>query len=216
MGFAPAYQVSGNGGGATNSGTAWNMTKNVGVGRSVLMVIRVRGSDTVASVSGLGATWSKIISVQRGSSAGFTEIWIGTGTTGGTKAITPTMTGGSQYSAAALELDAIGSATSGGTAKASSGTPTLTISGLAAGDMLVAACASSNTLSSGPSSPWSLFTFAGASNTFPSSDDNAYQLTADATNQTATWGNTSNAGWGIAAAILTPAAGTAEPLVMVV
>jgi hypothetical protein len=216
MGFAPVYQVCGNGGGATNSGTAWNMTKNAGVGRSVLTIVRVRASDSVSSITGLGATWSRINSVQRGTSAGYTELWIGTGVTGGLKAITPTMTSGSQYSAGAIELDPVSSAASGGTAKAASGTPTLTVSGLTAGKFLVAACACNSTLSSGNGAPWSEFIFNGTVPVYPQSDVNAYQLLAGSASQTPTWGNTANAGWGIAAAVLTAAAATAEPLVMII
>lgn len=184
------------------------MTQNAGTGHSVLLVVKVRGSDTVASVSGLGATWSKINSIQRNVAAFFQEMWIGTSTAGGTKAITVTMTGGSQYSAWAQEYDLIASAASGGTAKASSGSPTLTVSGLADGEMLIAAATCSAVLTA-PSAPWILASGNGGDVGV------VYQLTRSASNQTATW-TSSSAQWGASAAILTPATATSEPLVMVI
>jgi hypothetical protein len=217
MGFAPPYQTCDNGGGAINSGVAWNMTQNTGAGRVVVTCIRVRGNDTVASVTGLGASWSKINAVQCGGSAKFIEMWIGTGTTGGSKAITTTMTGGSQYSAWAIELGSIATVISGGTAKATNtGTPALTIGGLADGDMVIAVVSCSALLSGGPTTPpWTVYN-QGGYKPVGGTEDVAYQLTTSSASQTPSWGNSSNGSWGVAAAILTPATISGNPLVMVV
>lgn len=175
-----------------------------GVTAGNMLVIWHCGVDTlsaVSTVSGGGATWAK---QQGGSSSVRGELWVGTGTTGGSITITitpasPDCVGGTMYevsNAASVETSSLvthGVATT-------IVTPTMTP--LVTGDLVLVGAGMGNSPTSNPSAPWTdsagptenpgAFTFA------PS----AYQASTTAsTGYSATWGTatagTAGMGFGI-------------------
>jgi len=196
--------------GATNSGVAFNAPSNVTAGDDVVMSVFMVGGSNVTAVSGLGATWSKINGpIQYASGSYSLETWIGKGATGGTKAITVTTNGGVQYYAMCYQARNGGTAISGGTHQNGSGTtPTLTVTSITKGSLVIVATRNQNTSSASPGSPWS--TYIGTNNFWQANSffQTARQIAADNSDQTANWTQTSG-NWATIGAILQPVAAAA-------
>lgn len=174
------------------------MGSSVTAGSYVAMLVDcILNSWSVSSVTGLGGTWAKI-NRQTNTGGAAIEWWVGAGCTGGT-AITPTCSG--SYQAVAFEVDGAGASSDGGSANASSTSPSLTISGLAANDAIfvMAYNGSNGAFSSPPSSPWSTYTADWA--VLGSGIGIAYQVTSGTSNQTATW-TQANQQWGASGLIV--------------
>lgn len=157
------------------------------------MLLAVVGNATVTSVSGLGATWTAIGTPVSGGGSDV-QWWLGSGLTSGTSiAVNQT-----SY-LAAWELAGSVAAAAGGTASATTGNPSLTVTGLAANELVCVVARMASAYSTAPSTPWTTWT--------PGSYWNQYfsiasQTTTGSTNQTATW--TGSNSYGVAGVILSP------------
>ena len=197
--------------GGAVSGTAFNLKSNVTAGNAVVLVVTTGGRlpdgtgwGKVLSVSGLGASWTSI--AQENSAGRDIEIWIGTGATGGTEAITVTTAGitwaghtvtPNNYGVWAFEISG-GFSSVGSTATALSPTASLTFTGLTPGGLIFAVATHESVLSNGPPWPWVVYLDGGSGLAI------AGQLAGDSSDQTASWTCGSRLVWAMSGAVLTP------------
>lgn len=165
---------------------------------AVLSIVVANHLQTVSSVtSSIGATWTRAASVAL--SVAEIEIWTAP-ITGAATTATVTTSGGATWLGQCTEVSGgvssvVGSATTNTTAN-----PSLTISSIASGDLVVALSAIFASFSGGPSAPWVDYNTGGF--TLSIGQDVAYSPISG-TSTTVTWTATAQS-WAIAAVALAP------------
>lgn len=169
--------------GLVASAVAWNLTSNVTAGNAVVLCIATSTpGNSVSAVTGCGITnWALIGTHSTVTSGEGLEIWWGSGSTGGSKAITITVVGGA-YSQA-TEFSGVG--TLGSTAAGVAASQALAAT---TGQLVVAGIVSTNafTAFTGLTTDYN-GTATGPSWRWTSGLDSAYQIVSSTATVTPTW-----------------------------
>lgn len=201
--LAQAGWDSGNSGNPIASGTGFSTaTSNITSGNVVVVGIYSLSSTTVSSIAtNFGGTATAVPNTKVAYSTGFFELWVITGTTGGGKTITPTLSGAQSYFAIAFEYSGCGGATGGQHASGTSTSPSVALTGVVSGDAVLAIANGPSLFSAAPGG-WTIYN-TGSFWLESNAADAAWILAPGAGTQTATW-TQSSAAWSTLGCILVP------------